>query len=252
MIFKNLIQANLRTEYLGKNIEYYQIIDSTNKEAHELINNNEALHGMMIITDNQKNGEGRSNKQWYMGPSKGLAMSIIYLKTISYDNALLIPLAAGLSVAETLKNRGLKPSIKWPNDILINNKKVGGILCESKIQKNIIKSFIIGIGLNINETINDFPENLQKTVTSLFIEKGYSFQRELICAIITTFLERYLQDFNSIIKQWLTFCNHLNTEVSFHYQGEKCSGIFEGINKKGYAQIRIDNNIKEFPSILLQ
>ncbi len=252
MIFKNLIQANLKTEYLGKNIEYYQIIDSTNKEANELIKNNEALHGMMIITDNQKSGKGRSNKKWHMGPSKGLAMSLIYLKTVLYNNALLIPLAAGLSIAETLKNRGLNPIIKWPNDILINNKKIGGILCESKIQKNTIESFIIGIGLNINETINDFPENLKETATSLFIEKGFSFQRELICAIITTFLERYLQDLNSVIDQWLSYCNYLDKKVTFNFQGKKCSGIFRGINQKGYAIIKIGNDIKEFPSILIR
>ena len=62
MIFKNLIQANLRTEYLGKDIEYYQIIDSTNKEAKSIINNNEATHGMMVITDNQKNGKGSGSR----------------------------------------------------------------------------------------------------------------------------------------------------------------------------------------------
>ena len=104
MIFKNLIQANLKTEYLGKDIEYYQIIDSTNKEAKSIINNNEATHGMMVITDNQKNGKGRLNNGWFMGSGKGLAMSIIYLKTLSINKATLIPLASGLAIAKALEN----------------------------------------------------------------------------------------------------------------------------------------------------
>ena len=252
MIFKNLIQANLRTEYLGKDIEYYQIIDSTNKEAKSIIKNNEATHGMMIITDNQKNGKGRLNNEWFMGPGKGLAMSVIYLKTLSIKKATLIPLASGLAIAKTLENRGFKPKLKWPNDIILNNKKVGGILCESEIKNNIINSFIIGVGLNVNETVNDFPKELQYKATSLFIETNNSFQRELISAIITTFLERSIQNFDSIISQWLSFCGHLDKKVTFHYRNKEYYGIFKSINSDGHAQIETDGKILQFPSIYLK
>lgn len=252
MIFKNLIQANLRTEYLGKDIEYYQIIDSTNKEAKSIINNNEATHGMMIITDNQKNGKGRLNNEWFMGPGKGLAMSIIYLKTLSIKKATLIPLASGLAIAKTLENRGFKPKLKWPNDIILNNKKVGGILCESEIKKNIINSFIIGVGLNVNEAVNDFPKELQYKATSLFIETNNSFQRELISAIITTFLERSIQNFDSIMDEWLSFCAHLDKKVTFHYRDKEYSGVFKGINSKGHAQIETAGKVLQFPSIYLK
>ena len=85
MIFENLIQTNLRTKYLGKFIEYYQIIDSTNKEAKSLVENHKAKHGMMVITDSQKHGKGRSNNHWFMSPGKGLAMSIIYLNQLSLN-----------------------------------------------------------------------------------------------------------------------------------------------------------------------
>ena len=77
MIFTNLIQTNLRTEELGKQIEYYQRIGSTNKEAWELIDLEEARHGTIVITDNQLSGKGRNGNNWFMSPSKGLAMSII-------------------------------------------------------------------------------------------------------------------------------------------------------------------------------
>ena len=252
MIFKNLIQANLRTEHLGKDIEYYQIIDSTNKEAKSIINNNEATHGMMVITDNQKNGKGRLSNEWFMSPGKGLAMSIIYLKTLSIKKATLIPLASGLAIAKALENRGFRPKLKWPNDIILNNKKVGGVLCESEIKNNIINSIIIGIGLNVNETINDFPEDLQGKATSLFIETNNSFQRELISAIITTFLERSIQNFDSIMDEWLSFCAHLDKKVTFHYRNKKYSGVFKGINSEGHAKIEAEGKVLQFSSVYLR
>jgi BirA family biotin operon repressor/biotin-[acetyl-CoA-carboxylase] ligase len=173
------------------------------------------------------------------------------MKPLSLKDATLVPLVTGLAVAKALENRNFKPKLKWPNDIILNNKKVGGILCESEIESNNIKSLIIGIGLNINETINDFPEQLQAKATSLSIEAKYSFQRELICAIIATYLERNLENFDSTISQWLSFCGHLGKKVSFNYRGNKHTGIFKGINKKGHAQIDIDGKILQFSSISL-
>ena len=158
MIFTNLIQTNLRTKVFGKKIEYYQRIGSTNEEAWELINTGEADHGTMVITDNQFSGKGRDNNDWYMSPSKSLAMSIIIKDEITIEQALLVPLAAGLAVAKTLKNRSFKPQLKWPNDILLNSKKCGGILCESRVQKNKITEMVIGIGLNVNDQKSDLNQ----------------------------------------------------------------------------------------------
>ena len=251
MIFENLIKTNLRTQTYGRIIEYYQIIGSTNKEAKALIKNNEANHGMIIISDNQKDGKGRSNNSWFMSPGKGLAMSLIHLRPLSLDDASLIPLAAGLAVAKCLKNRGLNPKLKWPNDIFINNKKVGGILCESKVKDGMVDSFIIGIGINVNESPVDFPHEIKNIASSLFIESGYSYQRELICAIITTYLERIIGDLDLVIDGWLTYCNHLNEKVEFEYRNKKHTGIFQGINKDGLAKVLIDTKIIEFPSIII-
>ena len=160
MIFTNLIQTNLRTRRFGKEIEYYQRLGSTNLEAWNLIENNEASHGMIVITDNQFQGKGRNGNSWFMSPSKGLAMSLVILEPLSLKKAELISIAAGVAVAKALKIRGGKPKLKWPNDILLGNKKCGGILCESRISGQTVNSMVIGIGLNINETENDFPKNL--------------------------------------------------------------------------------------------
>ena len=121
MIFTNLIQTNLRTETLGKKIEYYQSLNSTNDEALELIESGQAENGMLIITDNQIKGKGRNGNSWYMAPSKGLTMSLILLKPFSVNHTRLIPLATAVAISKALTNRGANPKVKWPNDILLDN-----------------------------------------------------------------------------------------------------------------------------------
>ncbi len=251
MIFTNLIQTNLRTKQFGKTIEYYQRLESTNIESWNLIKDNNADHGMIIITDNQYKGKGRNNNSWFMSPSKGLAMSIIIMEPLSTNEATLIPITAGVAVAKALENRGAVPKLKWPNDIFIGKKKCGGILCESKVSNNMVNNMVIGIGININETDKDFPEDLLDSSTSLSIETGHSHQRELICAIVTTFFEQLMNDLSSNIKIWETYCSHLNKRISFSYGNHKYNGIFKGIDKRGYALVDIGNKTQKFCSITL-
>ena len=252
MIFSNLIQTNLRTKYFGKEVEYYQRLESTNVEAWDLIKSGEATHGMIIITDNQIKGKGRNGNSWFMAPSKGLAMSIILTQKLSIEEAELIPIAVGVSIAKAIENRGAKPQLKWPNDIFIDGKKCGGVLCETKISSNSVNSMVIGIGLNINETETDFPENIRSKSTSLSIATGHSNQRELVCAIITTFFERAIDDLKANIKLWENYCSHIDNTVSFSHGNSKQKGIFKGINKRGYAMIDIENKVHAYPSITLK
>jgi len=251
MIFTNLIKTNLRTKTFGRRIEYYQRLESTNKEAWELIDADEAENGMIVITDHQFSGKGRNSNKWYMSPSKGLAMSIIILESLDISKAQLIPLAAGLAVAKALTNRGSNPKLKWPNDIYIQNKKCGGILCESKISNKTVKKMVIGIGLNINEQETDFESIIKENATSLSIETGHSNQRELVAAIITTYFEQIFNDLSQIKDQWSSYCFHLNDKISFKHNNILFEGIFKGITQKGLARIEINQEIKEFPSIIL-
>lgn len=251
MIFTQLIHTNLRTKEFGRTIEYYQRLGSTNDEAWALINNGESTHGMIVITDNQFQGKGRSGNTWFMGQSKGLAFSLIYEKNISIRDASLIPIAIGVSVAKTLENRGATPSLKWPNDIHIHGKKVGGILCESKISGQQVTSMVIGVGLNINETVQDFPDEINNLATSLSVETNHGHQRELVCAILTTYFEQSLERLTQMPNEWLSYCNHLDKVVSFKHDSVSKSGIFRKINSEGHAEIEVDGNLTVFPSIIL-
>ncbi len=111
---------------------------------------------------------------------------------------------------------------------------------------------VVGIGLNINENENDFPSDIVESATSLSMETGYSTQRELVCAIITTFFEQQINNLGLSIGLWEHYCSHLNEKVAFSYNKSNHNGIFKGINDKGHALIDIDNNLKTFPSIILE
>ena len=245
MLFPQLIKVNLKTKSFGRVIEYFQKLNSTNKEAFDLINKNKVSSGGIILTDFQYDGKGRNNKKWFSSSGKSITFSLVIEPAFHPKKLSLLSLAVGISIANTIKKLNLNASLKWPNDIFIKNKKCGGILIESKILQNKIKYLIIGIGINVNE--NEFDSSLQNISTSLFIEKKSPIQRELIIAWILNELELLIKLLNQensgdIINSWTNLCNHINKKVSFLHNKKTKEGIFKGINNNGEAIIQFDNN----------
>lgn len=254
MIFTQLIQTNLRTKELGKNIEYYNRLDSTNTEAWELVEENKN-HGTIVITENQTNGKGQKNKTWGMVPGKSLVFSLILTKNYPIDHSGLICLSVSLALNESLNKRGLDAQLKWPNDLLIDGKKIGGILCETKIEKNDIKNMVIGVGVNVNESIAEHDESIQKNLTTMFEVSKHPHQRELIVAeFINSFelmLNKLSTEPNQIIEEWLDKCMHLNEKILFLQNEKILEGVFCGLDNNGFAKIEIDNKVKSYNSINL-
>ena len=254
MIFTQLIQTNLRTKELGKNIEYYNRLDSTNTEAWELVEEDKN-HGTIVITENQTNGKGQKNKTWGMVPGKSLVFSLILTKNYPIDHSGLICLSVSLALIESLNKRGLDAQLKWPNDLLIDGKKIGGILCETKIEKNDIKNMVIGVGVNVNESIAEHDESIQKNLTTMFEVSKHPHQRELIVAeFINSFelmLNKLSTEPNQIIKEWLDKCMHLNEKILFLQNEKILEGVFCGLDNNGFAKIEIDNKVKSYNSINL-
>ena len=254
MIFTNLIQTNLRTKELGKKIEYYNRLDSTNTEAWELVEEDNN-HGTIVITENQTNGKGQKNKTWGMVPGKSLVFSLILTKNYPIDHSGLICLSVSLALIESLNKRGLDAQLKWPNDLLIDGKKIGGILCETKIEKNDIKNMVIGVGVNVNESISEHDENIQNNLTTMFEISKHPHQRELIVAeFINSFelmLNNHSTEPNQIIEEWLDKCMHLNKKILFLQNEKILEGVFCGLDNNGFAKIEIDNKVKSYNSINL-
>ncbi len=246
----NLYKKNLSTDFIGQVIQYYLKLDSTNTKAWELISENTPT-GTVIITDNQTKGRGRQSHKWISIPGQSLTFSIILYPNAMPSQSNIYSLIAGLAITDCLNEYNIPAQLKWPNDILINGKKVGGILCESKISGGVIRSMVIGIGLNVNENISELPEKLRKNATSLMIESGKQFQLETILALILNHLEHRIQNIDNTQSQlidWEKRCVHLNQKVTFHSGNEIVNGVFEGLTAKGEAIILIDGKENIFQS----
>ncbi|HEX3012287.1 MAG TPA: biotin--[acetyl-CoA-carboxylase] ligase, partial [Syntrophomonadaceae bacterium] len=152
-------------------------VDSTNIRARELAAQGYP-EGTIVAAETQTNGKGRRGRNWYSPPGQGIYFSVILRPLVPLRDISKISLVAALAVAETIEAElNLKPLIKWPNDILINNRKVAGILAEAVTDMDSVEYIVIGIGLNINNQIQGFPDEFQARATSAAAEYGDSISR---------------------------------------------------------------------------
>ena len=236
-----LYKNNLSAGVLGQLIKYYPKLNSTNTKAWELISE-KTENGAVVITHDQTKGRGRQSNKWSSSQGKSLTFSIIMYPNALPNQINLYSLIAGLAITDCLIEYDIHAQLKWPNDILINGKKVGGILCESKISGGEIKSIVIGIGLNVNEEVTDLPVELRNKATSLQIENGKRYQLEILLANILNQLEHRIQDKNNIqLSDWGKRCAHLNQRVAFHSGNETVTGVFKGLTSSGQPIIVINN-----------
>ncbi len=245
MFFTHLFESNLQTKYIAQEIIYYTSIDSTNDELWSLCK--KTINGsskFIVITDNQKKGRGRRNNQWFSKPGQGITCSLLLESIFSNKefnlHAILIPLAI---IKGIQKFTSISLGLKWPNDIMYNDKKLGGILIESRKINN--KIFLnIGIGLNINELYQDFPDELCNTSISLREIKSHPIQREPLLAFILNELDLMIDNIEvkSIINQWMEYCIHKNKPISFYQNKVVVNGIFKYINEFGQAVINHNND----------
>ena len=233
--------SNLDNQSFGKKILYLPETKSTNNDIWENFNNDH----LIIITDNQTAGRGQRGSEWISQQFKSLTFSIGILD--DNKNSKLISLKSAISIAKTINDlTSLDALIKWPNDILINNKKVAGILTESKIKNN--KRIInIGIGINVNNELNEL-ENVDQPATSLMIESNNKFSREILLANLIKCIDSILYKNNmAIINDWNKLCAHKNTLITFHnYKNKLIKGKFIGIDKEGRAIIDINGKLSYY------
>ncbi|ADL53807.1 biotin--[acetyl-CoA-carboxylase] ligase [Clostridium cellulovorans] len=175
---------NLNTCCFGKTFLYLPTIDSTNIKAKELANQDQSKYpnGFLIISEEQTNGKGRLGRTWHSPSGCGLWFSLILRPNINLVDIPKITLISAVALCDSLKNSGVDSQIKWPNDILINNKKIAGILTEMSSLNSIVNFVILGIGLNVNTKASQFPLELKETASSLFIEYGNNFDKSKILA----------------------------------------------------------------------
>ena len=182
---------NLLTKFIGRNIFYYETIDSTQKEAWRKIENNNIENGSLIITNIQTSGIGTHGRVWHTEKNNNIAFSTVLfpncdiskLDNLTYDIAEIL-------VEIFKKMYQIDIDIKLPNDLIVNNKKVGGILTETKLQGNRVKDLVIGIGINTNQ--NEISEEIKDISTSIKNEFNIDIDNYLIISEFCNMLEKRL------------------------------------------------------------
>ena len=172
---------------------HFEIIDSTNKKAKEYAQEG-ALHGTLITADAQQTGIGRRGRSWSSEKDTGIYMSMLLRPKIETEKASMLTLVAALAVEKAMEELLVcQPMIKWPNDIVLNKKKVCGILTEMALKGTEIDYVVIGIGINVNN--KTFPEEILTTASSLSLELGVEIDRELLISEVWKKFDVYYQQF---------------------------------------------------------
>ncbi len=213
-----VIQAGLRTQALGRRVHILTETPSTNTLGLTLAASGEP-HGTVILAEHQTAGKGRLGRSWASPPNKNIYCSVILRAPRLQPHMTWVPLVTGLAISEAIQTEQLiKPSLKWPNDLLIGNKKLGGILCEGTSRGNTPSVVIIGFGVNVNTTLDDFPENLQPTSTSLLQESGQPCNRNTLLTCMFNQLERWydllaLNNIDAVHSAYAAECSTLGLDV---------------------------------------
>ncbi len=234
----NEIQLGLQTKTLGKSIHYEESVETTQKIALTIANDG-APEGTLVVAEEQLGGKGRLMRNWYSPKYSGIWMSLILRPRIPFQQAPQLTLLAAVAVVQAIEHTtDLKPQIKWPNDILINRKKVTGILTELQGESDRIHSVIIGIGINVNQQKSDFPEELQETATSLLIEGGEKVSRarviQEVLVRLETLYEQFLTEGFLPIKQlWESYAISLGQEIKATTVNSTIIGKAIGITDEG-------------------
>ena len=187
------LQPLLKTHKIGRTIYHFDNIDSTNIKAKELAKSS-VPDGSIIIAEEQTLGSGRFNRKWF-SPNGGIWFSLLLKPSVPPSDAPKITQIAGAAVYKTLESLNIPSTIKWPNDILINNKKVCGILAEMKCDMEAVHYLILGIGINVNLDKSDFDDSIKETATSLKIEYNKQFSKKHLLADFLFNFENLYNDF---------------------------------------------------------
>ena len=225
--------------WAGKNRYHFAVTDSTNEQAKRLAWEG-ASHGTLITADMQTNGKGRRGRIWESKQSNGIYMSLILKPDILPQYASMLTLVAAHSVScaiqKQLNKERMIPYIKWPNDIVMNQKKICGILTEMELKQNDIAHIIVGIGINVNQ--QEFPKEIT-TASSIFLETGQNLQKEeLIQEILRYFENDYAtflktQDLKGLKEEYEALLINKNKQVTVLEPGGSWEGIAVGITDKG-------------------
>ena len=227
------IQAALADSIVGHRIHYHQVVGSTMDVARDLAHGGER-EGTVVVAEEQNKGRGRFNRVWVSPPGLNLYFTVLLRPEpgqLPYMN-----MAAALAVFDTVAHiPGLKPTVKWPNDIRIGGRKLSGILIETEFDGDRLSHALVGIGVNVNLDVSEHPE-IADTATSLRSEAGREFDRSdtlhSVLANLDTWYAR-VRAGESLTKDWAATLETLGKQVELRWRDQVITGVAESVDDEG-------------------
>jgi BirA family biotin operon repressor/biotin-[acetyl-CoA-carboxylase] ligase len=235
-----------KTKVIGRDIRVFQETTSTNDVVEKLARDG-AGEGVVVFAESQTKGRGRLGRRWVSPAQKGLWFSFLLRPKLRPQETTQLTVAAAAALARAIRSEtGLEPEIKWPNDILIRGKKTAGILTELNAELDRVKYVIVGIGVDVNVTVSEFPSDLRKIATSLKIETGKAVSRP---ALATAVLRELDQDyaritegrFAAVADEWEAHCTTLGHDVVIRIGDRQLRGRAESLGEDGALLLRTDH-----------
>ena len=245
LLLPHKLKDKLNTRYIGKEIHYFREVDSTNEVAKKLAREG-APEGTVIIAESQSRGKGRRGKKW-ISPLGGAWLSIILRPNTLPINAPQLTFIAGIAAAQTIKDEyGLDAGIKWPNDVLIDNKKVCGVLTEISTEIDTIDYIVTGIGIDANIDVNLLPPELRDTTTSIKSELDHDISRMILVQKFLGNFETMYDEFNKgnfqeILRKWRQLSKTIGRQVEIRKGTEFIRGEAVGVNSKGALILELED-----------
>lgn len=240
------IEAFLRTDRFGRTLHVLKETASTNSAAMALALQG-ATDGTVVVAESQTAGKGRLGRRWYSPPGENLYCSVIMRNAPADDLSgwlSAVPLLSAVAVAKAVQAvSGLKPSLKWPNDILVGDCKLGGLLCESSLSGQSKTFVVVGIGLNVNSRRESFPEDIREIATSIVTETGRLCDRASLLATLLSELELYSDALltrppETFLSGYARLCSTLGRRVRVNMAGgEAVEGLADSIAPDGSLRI---------------
>ena len=251
LLLPSEIQIGLDTEIIGKEMDYHPSVDSTNRLAKKLAYHG-AAEGTIVVAEEQTGGKGRLERVFYSPRGKGIWFSIILYPNFSPHDAPKFTLMAAVAVAEAMARFNLKAEIKWPNDIMHDGRKLVGILTEMSGEIGKIAYLVIGVGINVNISRDEFPEELRDIATSLSeLNGGEEISRVyFLRAVLEEFDKLYREvnaaGFDKILERWRKYNVTLgkNVRVISAGDGTSFTGKAVDLNADGALVVETDGELR--------
>ncbi len=221
VLFPSLIKSYLHTQYMGQHIYFFENLSSTQDKAKELAQKG-AEQGSCVLCEFQDKGRGRRKRSWIHVPYKSIAISIILRPDVVPSQIMQIPIVIGVALCEAIRDHtSLSVELKWPNDLLVNGKKLAGILVEMAGDSEKTHYIIAGIGINVNLTEGDIPDDLKDIATSIFIETKKNIHRPKLIGCILNYIEKWYntylkKGFLPVRDKWLKYNCVIGKEIDVH------------------------------------